>query len=82
MEFEKEAQKLLQGGGIKNKSVKIIQDISKVIREKIDSNLEKLNNNRKIDINLFITSDILREIWQKEIIRHCPTDQEFVFKIG
>jgi len=33
MEFEKEAEKLLQGGGIKNKSVKVIQDASKIIRD-------------------------------------------------
>lgn len=40
LEFEKEAEKLLTDGGIKNKSVNVIKETSKVIRDKIDNKLE------------------------------------------
>ena len=55
MEFEKEAEKLLQGGGIKNKTVKVIQSVSKVIRDKIDTKLEVLNDEKRFSVELFIS---------------------------
>ena len=74
MEFEQSAEKLLSGGGIKNKSVKVIQETSKLISERIDSKLERVIMGSKIKPDLFISSKILRDIWNDKIINLNPTD--------
>lgn len=64
MSFELEAQKLLSGGGIKNKEVQKIREASRVVRDKIDDVLEELFKTEKLSPQLFMTSDYLAEIWK------------------
>lgn len=72
MEFEKDVEKLLSGGGIKNKSVNVIKDTSRVIKDKIDNKLEQLFDTFKLNHDFFIISPALREVWNQRIVKHSP----------
>jgi len=82
MEFELSAEKLLQGGGIKNKSVKVIQETSKLISERIDSKLESVIMNSKINPDFFISSKIMRDIWISKIINYNDDNDRFQPRVG
>ena len=82
MDFEIEAWKLLRDGGTKNKPFKVIQDASKVIRDQIDSQLEKNYLEKKIDSDFFISSHIFREVWSNCITSNQEKQNMFIFEIG
>ena len=70
MEFEIEAQKLLNGGGIKNKQVAMIRETSRVIRDKIDDVLERIFIENAITPEFFITSNSFCSIWKNNISKN------------
>lgn len=63
MEFEKEADKLLENGGIKNKQFKVIQETSRIVREKIDNKLEVIFDRNPVTFDFFIQSPLLKDLW-------------------
>lgn len=80
--FEQDAQILLTGGGIKNKPVKIITDVSKVIREKIDDQLEDMFMTCDLMPTFFMTNKNLIDIWSNSIVADNSNSSHFIFKIG
>mmetsp|Transcript_31058 Transcript_31058/g.47446 ORF Transcript_31058/g.47446 Transcript_31058/m.47446 type:complete len:131 (+) Transcript_31058:250-642(+) len=81
-DFEVEAQTLLKDGGIKNKSVKVIQEASKIIREKIDNELEHVFSSHKLLSDFFIGSPVMQRIWMDIIVKDFDTDAKFQSKVG
>ena len=80
--FENEAEKLLVGGGIKNKDPKFMNDVTIAIKEKIDSKLEHLFMTKKLSYDFFITSPPFKEIWCKQVVKNNPKMHKFTFKVG
>jgi len=56
---------LLAAGGINNKSVKVITETSKVIKEQFDNRLSKLFEETKLTPGFFISSRVLFKLWKE-----------------
>jgi len=81
-DFEIEAQILLKDGGIKNKPVKVIQETSKIIREKIDKELKAIFSSHKLLPDFFIGSPFFQKIWMDTIIKDYDSSHKFQFQVG
>jgi hypothetical protein len=62
-EYEEVARNVLSTGGTKTKSVKEISETSKIIKEKMDSELVQILDNFEIKAEFFVSSPSIKKIW-------------------